>query len=108
MLDVGLGTLTKLAESRDEFSRKIDEGDNANQWLAIPLVDELVAADVRLQPGQCYGFKKPPVLGGDYTIDNIGTVAIWDYLGAYGSIHEQILGVPGGAEVVLKLVNRPG
>ena len=38
MLDVGGGTLSKIAESREEFSRIIDECDNAKQWLMIPLV----------------------------------------------------------------------
>lgn len=37
-LNVGGGTLTKLAENRDDFCRKIDAGDSANQWLVIPLV----------------------------------------------------------------------
>jgi hypothetical protein len=44
MLDVGAGTLARVAESRDDFSIKIDEGDNANDWLMITLVDKLVAA----------------------------------------------------------------
>jgi hypothetical protein len=55
MLDVGGGTLTKLAESRDEFGNRIDEDDNANQWLMIPLVDRMVAAGITLKAGQCYG-----------------------------------------------------
>lgn len=107
MVDVGIGTLTKLAESRDDFAMRVDEADNAEQWFMIPLVDELVAAGVLLGQDQCYGFKKPPVLGGEYTLDNISPIAISDYLGAYGSIHEQLKDVPDGAEVVLKIVNRP-
>jgi hypothetical protein len=107
MLDVGVGTLTKLADSRDDFAVKIDEDDNANQWLMIPLVDQIVAAGVVLQPGQCYGFKTPPVLGGDYTVENAGPLSVWDYLGAYGSIHEQLCGVPDGTQVVLNVVNKP-
>ena len=107
MLDVGAGTLTKLADSRDDFGAKIDEDDNANQWLMIPLVDKMVAAGAVLQPGQCYGFKTPPVLGGDYTVENAGPQPVWDYLGAYGSIHEQLQDVPDGSQVVLKVVNKP-
>lgn len=107
MLDVGTGTLTKVAESRDDFCTKIDEDDNANQWLMIPLVDRMVAAGVVLQPGQCYGFKTPPVLGGDYSVENASPLPLWDYLGAYGSIHEQLRDVPDGAQVVLKVVNKP-
>lgn len=107
MLDAGAGTLTKLADSRDEFGAKIDEEDNANQWLMIPLVDKMVATGAVLGPGQCYGFKKPPVLGGDYTVENTVALPVWDYLGAYGSIHEQLKDVPDGSQVVLNVVNKP-
>jgi hypothetical protein len=106
MLDVGGGTLTKLADNRDDFGIKIDEDDNANLWLMIPLVDQMVAAGVVLQPGQCYGFKTPPVLGGDYTVENAGPLPVWDYLGAYGSIHEQLRAVPDGCQVTLNVVNK--
>lgn len=106
MLDVGAGTLTKLADSRDDFCDLIDEGDNANQWLMIPLVDKMVAAGVVLQPGQCYGFKIPPVMGGDYAVENVEPLAVWDCLGAYGSIHYQLQNVPDGTQVVLKVINK--
>ena len=44
MLEIGNGTLERVANSRDDFAIRIDEGDNANVWLMIPLVDELRAA----------------------------------------------------------------
>lgn len=103
MLDVGGGSLTKLAASREELASKIDQGDNANQWLAIPLVDRLVAAGITLQQGQCYGFKQPPVLGGDYVVENMRPIAIPDYLGACGSIHAQLVDLADGTQVVLKV-----
>jgi hypothetical protein len=105
MLDVGVGTLTKLADSRDEFCAKIDEDDNANEWLMIPLVDRMVAAGLVLQPGECYGFKRPPVMGGDYAVENAGPLPVWDYLGACGSIHEQLRDLPDGSQVALRVVN---
>jgi hypothetical protein len=107
MLDVGVGTLTHIADSRDNFCSRIDEGENANVWLMIPLVDELVARGITLQPGQCYGFKTPPVLGGNYTIENVAPLPIWDYLAGYGSIHEQLQDVPDGSQVVPNVVNKP-
>jgi hypothetical protein len=107
MLDVGVGTLTKVADSRDEFATKIDEDNTMNQWLMVPLVDRLVAAGVVLHPGQCYGFKVPLVLGGDYTVENIASMTLLDYLGAYGSIHEQLRDVPEGTQVVLNVVQKP-
>ena len=106
MLDVGAGSLTKVAESRDDFCAKIAEPDNANHWLMVPLVDKLVAAGIRLQQGECYGFKKPPVLGGQYTVENCGPLPVWDYLGAYGTIHKQLRAVPDGTQVVLDVVKK--
>lgn len=79
MLDVGIGSLTKVADSRDEFSRLIDEDDNANDWLMIPLVDRLAAAGVLLKPGQCYSLLIPTVLGGDYTTENTVVLSIFEH-----------------------------
>jgi Domain of unknown function (DUF1851) len=104
MLDVGAGTFRQLAANRDEFCRLIDEADNAKEWLAISLVDKLVASGLLLQPGQCYGFKMPPVLGGPYEVENCGVLPIPEYLGANGSIHDQLRGVSDGSRVVLRVV----
>src|SRR5688572_18857058 len=103
MLDVGGGTLKKVAESRDDFVSKLDEGDNANQWLMIPLIDRLVAAGLTLREGQCYSYKQPPVLGGDYTVENTCVLPIPEHHGAYASIHNQIKDLPDGTQVVLNV-----
>ena len=105
MLEVGAGTLTKLAESRDDFCTKIDDGNNANEWLMIPMVDRMIATGFALQSGQCYGFKISPVLGGEYDVENCAPITVWDYLGAHGTIHEQIQNLPDGATVELKVVD---
>jgi len=38
-LETSAGAIRKIAASQDDFIAKIDEGDNANEWLMIPLVD---------------------------------------------------------------------
>ena len=103
MLDVGGGTFQKVAESRDDFANKLDEGDNANQWLMIPLIDRLVSSGLTLREGQCYSYKQPPVLGGGYTVENTCVLPIAEHYSAYGSIHEQIKDLPDGAHVVIKV-----
>jgi hypothetical protein len=103
ILDVGCGKLAKVAESRDDFANKLDEDDNANQWLMIPLIDRLVASGVTLQDGQCYSYKQPPILGGDYSIENTCVLSIAEHYGAYGLIHNQIKDVPDGTRVVIKV-----
>ena len=37
----------------------------------IPLVDQCVAAGLILAQDQCYGYKIPPILGGQYAIENV-------------------------------------
>jgi hypothetical protein len=103
MLDVGGGSLEKVGESRDEFAVQIDQGDNANQWLMIPLVDELVAAGVLLKPGECYGYRELPILGGDYTIDNTQVLPIPRHYQALGTIHERLKDIPDGTHVEFEI-----
>jgi hypothetical protein len=107
MLDVGTGALTRLADNRDDFCSKIDEDDNANNWLMIPLVDKLVAAGIHLLPGQCYGFKIPPVICGDYTVENSTVLAIATYLPTAGYIHNQLRDLPNGSQVVFRTTPPP-
>jgi hypothetical protein len=78
-LDVGTEQVARIAASRDDFMVKINEGSNARQWLATPLIDECVAAGMMLQPGQCYGFKVAPLLGGDYVVENMEPVALAEH-----------------------------
>ena len=95
--------MKKIAESRDDFANKLDEGDNANQWLMIPLIDRLVTSGLTLREGQCYSYKQPPVLGGDYSVENTCVLPIPEHFGAYASIHSQIKDMPDGTEVVIKV-----
>ena len=52
MLDVGTGVMQRLADSRDDFATRIDAGNNANNWLMIPLVDQCVAAGHKMREGE--------------------------------------------------------
>jgi len=103
MLDVGNGSLEKLAENRDDFYRKIDEGDHANIWLMIPLVDLLIEAGKELLPGQCYTFITPPVLDGKYTVENTAILNIPEHYGVYAATHNQIKDLPDGTQVRLRV-----
>ena len=103
MLDVGGGSLEQVANTRDDFQAKVDEDENANVWFMIPLVDQLLAAGMTLKKGECYSYKQPPVLGGDYTVENTCVLPIAEHYGAYGSIHNQIKDLPDGTQVVLNV-----
>jgi len=103
LLDVCGGSIKKVAESRYDFCNRVDEDDNGNNWLMIPLVDKLVAAGKLLKEGRCYSFVLPPVLGGDYTVENTSDLNVVEHFGVYASIHRQIKDLPDGTRVNLKV-----
>jgi hypothetical protein len=102
MMDVGSGALKNLAGSRDQFADLIDDDDNANDWLMIPLVDKLVGAGVKLAKGECYSYIQLPVLGGDYSVANTRVVSLEQHYKAFGPIHERIKDLPDGTKVKLE------
>lgn len=64
------------------------------QWAA-----DAGAAIGPLAPGQCYGFRIWPALGGAFGIDNLVIKSLTDWLGASGSIAFQIKDLPEGTAV---------
>jgi len=101
MLDMGNSQLSRVADSRDQFAELLDVDDNANNWLMIPLVGQLVAAGMTLGPDRCYSFTIPPVLGGTYAFDNVFTVSLAERYSLMADICRQIKDVPDGAPVKL-------
>jgi hypothetical protein len=99
MLDVGIGQLKPIAESREQFADLVDIDDNANIWLAISLVDRCVKSGMQLSTGQCYGYKIPPLLGGTYEIDNFEPTDLSVHFGLLGSIFKQTRDLPDGTPI---------
>jgi hypothetical protein len=99
MLDVGIGQLTRRADNREHFAQLLDVDGNANNWLAISLVDACVAAGMQLSPTQCYGYKVPPILGGDYRVENIEPTDMSVHYSLLADIYQQTKDLPHGTRV---------
>ena len=99
MLDVGAGTFTRVADSRDHFAELLDRDNNANNWLMIPLVDRCVEAGMTLSSTQCYGYKVPPILGGEYVIDNVEPTDLSVHYWLLADIYGQTKDVPDGTRI---------
>jgi len=97
------GSLTVLAESKDQFCDRLDESGVADDWFLIPLVDELVAAGRALNEGQCYGFIQIPILGGEYAVENVTVRHVADQYAALGPIFERLQDVPDGTRVSFEI-----
>ncbi len=94
ILDVGRGTLERVADTRDDFVTRIDQDDHNNTWMMVCLVDACVKADVTIGPNQCYGFKIPPMLGGSYTVENMEATDLSVHYSLLGEIFEQTRDLP--------------
>ncbi len=105
-LNINDGELTEVAGTVDEFFELLDDEENASDWFMMGLVDEMAEAGKKLEPQQCYGFKVPPILGGEYEVDNVYTTSVEDYWTFCGNVHAQIDGLPDGAEVDIELPER--
>lgn len=105
--DVTGWTIEKVAENKDEFFELIYQGNNANYWLMIPLVDKMIAAGITLTDGRCYCFKIPTTLGGEYSVENAATISIEEHYSVNAYFYEQIKDLPDGAKVKLKVINVP-
>jgi len=90
MLDVGAGTLRRIAHDQEDFDARLRQDNNANEWLMIPLVDDCVAAGLTLPPAHCYGFKQPPALGGAYEVANTEVVDLYTHYSVLGQLHAQV------------------
>lgn len=99
MLDVGVGRIERLADSRDHFCSLVDVGESANNWLMIPLVDACVEAGLILGANQCYGYRIPPLLGGEYRISNVEPIDLSVHYAFLADIYRQTRGVPDGATI---------
>jgi hypothetical protein len=97
-LDVGAGKPEIVAASREEFARLLEAGSNAERWLRLRLIDSCRSAGMRLGPGECYGFRLPPTLGGRYEMTNLVPthLAIHYSYQAYICKQEDIYWIPPG------------
>jgi hypothetical protein len=98
-LDSGTGQLQQIACSRAEFDTLRQQQQYADQWFMPQLVGDLMASGVQLGPGQCYGYKKPPILGGEITIDNFEPTDLSVHFGILGQIHRQVKDLPPGTKI---------
>src|SRR4051812_471803 len=83
VLDVGAGELRRVADSRADAYAKIDEPKVAEDWLMIPVVDQLVASGCVLGPSQCYSYKMLPILGGSYAPEGRALLPIREHFGVW-------------------------
>jgi hypothetical protein len=97
MLDIGGARLDRVAGSTAEFGESVLQ--NVDEWLLPKLVDECLAAGLVLGPNELYGYRIPPFLGGDYSVENIEVTNIVLHYDLLGDIFEQTRDLPDGTPI---------
>ncbi|MCZ8215224.1 MAG: DUF1851 domain-containing protein [Cyclobacteriaceae bacterium] len=103
-LDVGVGKLNMVAADMKEFERKLTDIEQVNEWFMINLTTQLRLSDKKLKDGQIYSYKRLPVIGGDYSVDNFAFLDIEVHFRFTAEIHRQIKDFPNGTRVNIELV----
>jgi hypothetical protein len=98
-LDSGWGKLTEVASSAEEFKRLMVQPEHADEWFVPQLVGDILTQGRRLAPGQVFGYKHPPVLGGELEPDNFEPTDLQVHFGILGQIHRQVRDLPAGTPV---------
>lgn len=98
-LDVGGGELKLVADTIEDFEEKLKNIEQVNEWFMIDLTTDLRLSDKKLKDGQLYSYKKLPILGGDYTVDNFEPTDIEVHFSFAGQIHRQIKDLPDGTRI---------
>ncbi len=101
-LDICAGTFLQVAASRDEFCGLCGNPEQANDFLMMPLVDKLVAAERLLGPGECYSYHLNPAFGGDFTTGNVVVRSVIEHFAIFGPQHLLTKDIPDGTQVLFK------
>lgn len=78
-LIVGTGRLEEVAPTREQFAKALDAPGNANRWLRTDLIEKSRAAGMKLSTEECFGFRVPPLLLGEYAVSNLQPTNIYSH-----------------------------
>jgi hypothetical protein len=98
-LDTSVGKLTKVANDVDDFKTQLKNADNYDNWFLGWLHDDIEKSGIVLKDNEVLSFKINPILGGEYTFENISPLDISVHFQLSGQICEQTKDLPDGSKI---------
>ena len=93
-LDTWFGDLVKVCDTYDEFRKRVhDDSAFILERLMPDLVDDLLAAGMRADTGDCYSPFVSPLIGGGYSTDNFHVVSLRVHLATSAAEYRAIHGL---------------
>jgi hypothetical protein len=99
LLDVGAGALELIADSVEEFQELLGDSEFVTGSFVPQIVVNLRNAGKPLEAGQIYSYEHPPVLGGEYSVENMVPTDISVHFSVLGQIHRQVKDLPEGTSI---------
>ena len=93
------GTLPRVCGSREDLASILEADEGKNHYLFAGFVQRAAREGMSLGPGECYGFKVAPILGGTRGFENIEKRSLSVALNLAGQIHEQVRKGPDGGKI---------
>lgn len=89
MLDLIEGKLCKVASSVKEFNDLKNTPEKHTEWFLDGFVFRCAAGGLNLNPGQCYGWRIHPMIGGKFEFENIQVFSLRVYQSLMGQMFRQ-------------------
>ncbi|MEP2891649.1 T6SS immunity protein Tdi1 domain-containing protein [Tateyamaria sp.] len=89
-LDLLEGKLHKIAEDSHDFNSKKEQLFYRNEWFGEEWANIALSNGLVPKRDECLGWKVAPVLGGDFTVENIQVFSLNVYQRINGSLFRQI------------------
>ena len=98
-LDTVEGTCAQIAEDGAGFQQLLGDRDFVVEHLSVELVAPLIRSGSVPPAGQILSWRKPPVLGGSYTVENLESTDIEVHFSILGQIWQQVSNLPPGTRI---------
>jgi hypothetical protein len=98
-LETGTGNFTKIADSLEHYKQLLNDEEITGYWFLPSLVEELLAAGKILKDTQVYSYKQPPLIGGDYSVDNFEPCDPSVHFSFTGQLYQQVKDLPEGTPI---------
>jgi hypothetical protein len=93
------GTLDKVAGSKSEMQDLLATLDGQDHFLMAGLVESAIESGLKLDKGECYGFKISPALSGPVDLSNLQKMSFKVSLHISGQLIKQIKDLPPGTKI---------
>jgi hypothetical protein len=98
-LDLIEGDLQEIAPSIADYNRLKDLAENRTEWFLDGFVFRCDAEGLKLGPGECYGWRVHPMIGGKFEFENIQVFSLSVYESLMGQLLPQWKNLPPGQPI---------